>query len=282
MTMMTLTAVFDTRAEADRAAARLVSDAHVDRAHIEIHAQTASAGAAAQTEDTGFFGSLKNLFVSEEDRVTYSEAIRRGGFLLTARIDEAQEARAVDVLESEGGVDMDHRESEWRAQGWTGAAATTAGSGTTMAGQTGRVAHADGSETIEVVEERLQVGKRAVAGGRVRVRSYLVETPVEEQVSLHSEQVSIERRPVDRPLRDGERATFEDRTIEMTETAEQAVIAKTAHVVEEVVVRKSAQDRVETVKDSVRRTEIEVEDDRTAAKTKVDVATTAPMAPRRT
>ena len=57
----------------------------------------------------------------------------------------------------------------------------------------------DGTEAIPIVEEQLRVGKRQVAGGRVRVRSYVVETPVQEQVTLRDETVRVERRPVDRP-----------------------------------------------------------------------------------
>ena len=56
--------------------------------------------------------------------------------------------------------------------------------------------------------------------GRVRVHSHIVETPVEEQVTLHQEHVQVERRPVDRPV-DATAAAFQDRTIEATETTEE-------------------------------------------------------------
>src|SRR5690348_3190656 len=78
-------------------------------------------------------------------------------------------------------------------------------------------------------EERLRVGKREVGHGRVRVRSYVVETPVQEQVTLHQERVEIERRPVDRPAAAGDDA-FRERTIEATETSEEAVVSKEARV----------------------------------------------------
>ena len=120
---------------------------------------------------------------------------------------------------------------------------------------------ASGEERIPVVEERLSVGKRETAHGRVRVRSYVVETPVQEQVALRQERVSIERNPVDRPIAAGDDA-FRERTIEATETAEEAVVAKEARVTEEVVVRKQSEERTETVSDTVRRTEVEVEDER--------------------
>lgn len=118
-----------------------------------------------------------------------------------------------------------------------------------------------GEEAIPIVEEQLRVGKREVGGGRVRVRSYVVEEPVSEQVSLRDEHVTVERRAVDpsHPLGAGEDA-FRERTIEADERREEAVVNKEARVKEEVVVRKDAQQRTETVSDKVRRTEVEVDD----------------------
>ena len=94
----------------------------------------------------------------------------------------------------------------------------------------------------------------------MRVRSYVVETPVEEEVSLRSETVHLERRAVDRPVGAGE--AFVDRTIEATETAEEAVISKEARVTEEISLDKAVDARTETVRDTVRRTEVEIEDER--------------------
>ena len=117
------------------------------------------------------------------------------------------------------------------------------------------------TDTIKVMEERLRVGKREVAAGAVRVRSYVVERPVEEQVRLHEERIQIERHPVDRPVTDADAAgAFQERTIEAHATAEEAVVAKDVRVVEEIGIRKEATDRTETVRDTVRKTEVEVED----------------------
>ena len=289
MTTMTLTALYDSRAEADQASERLVREAGVARADVTVHAQDATASSDGSTasgagESTGFFGSLKSMFMPEEDRHTYSEAISRGGFLLTARVEQGVAERATAILEEHGAVDLEDRQQTWRAGGSTaqqapmaaqtlpdGTVVGVAGAATTAAVATAktpatapaaRPAAAD--DTIALVEERLTVGKRAVAGGSVRVRSYVVETPVQEQVSLRDETVSIERRAVDRPLAGADDAAFRDRTIEATETDEEAVVAKTAHVTEELVVRKGVEERVETIRDTVRRTEVEVDDDRAA------------------
>ena len=116
-------------------------------------------------------------------------------------------------------------------------------------------------ETVEVVEERLRVGKRDASRGGVRVRSYVVEEPVSETVTLHEERVDIERRPVDRRVTAADDA-FKERTIEAEEYGEEAVVDKEARVVEEIGLRKTATSREETISDTIRRTEVEVEDDR--------------------
>jgi uncharacterized protein (TIGR02271 family) len=116
-------------------------------------------------------------------------------------------------------------------------------------------------EVIQIIEERLRVGKRETAHGRVRIRSYVVETPVQEQVTLHEQRVQVERHPVDRPVGAAD-DVFRERTIEATETSEEAVVSKEARVKEEVVVRKQAEERTETVRDTVRQTKVEVEDER--------------------
>ena len=148
-----------------------------------------------------------------------------------------------------------------------GASGATVALSGTAAGNEAQQLGAAGEERIPIVEERLRVGKREVGHGRVRIRSYVVETPVQEQVTLHEERVNVERRTVDRPLTGADETLFQGRVIEATEIAEEAVVAKEARVVEEVALRKTAEERTETVRDTVRRTEVEVEDDRTAAKT---------------
>ncbi len=115
-----------------------------------------------------------------------------------------------------------------------------------------------GQAVIPVVEEELKVGKRTVEGGGVRVSTQVTETPVQEQVQLHEEQVKVERRPVNRAATSAD-AAFKEGTIEVTERSEEAVVTKQARVIEEIVVSKQAQDRTETVQDTVRRTDVDVE-----------------------
>jgi uncharacterized protein (TIGR02271 family) len=112
--------------------------------------------------------------------------------------------------------------------------------------------------TIQLSEERLTVGKRLVNQGGTRVRRYVVEKPVEEQVTLHDEKVTLERHPVTdgRPVTNPD---FTDKVVEMTESREEVVVAKQAFVTEEIALKKQATDRVETVRDTVRKEDVEIE-----------------------
>lgn len=128
-----------------------------------------------------------------------------------------------------------------------------------------RVTGAGREDVIPVVEERLRVGKREVAQGAVRVRSYVVETPAEEQVQLRQESVRVERHPVDRPASELPADAFRERTIEVQAMGEEAVVGKEARVVEEVALHKDVGERTETVRDTTRRTEVKVDDERANA-----------------
>jgi stress response protein YsnF len=118
-------------------------------------------------------------------------------------------------------------------------------------------AGSENEQVIPVANEELEVGKRETER-RYCIRTYVVERPVEEQVHLRDERVVVERRPIL-----GERATggeeFGEREFEVTERHEEPVVAKKARAVEEVVVHKEAKDRVETVRDRVRETKVDVD-----------------------
>jgi hypothetical protein len=126
----TLTALFDTRADAEAGRQRLL-DARVDADNIKIHDKS-SVGEAGYSsrEEPGLWGSIKNAFLPDEDRYVYEEGMRRGGFLLTADIDSDDVGEAIRALEDVNGIDIDERSSQWKSQGWNppvaGAAATGA------------------------------------------------------------------------------------------------------------------------------------------------------------
>ena len=119
---------------------------------------------------------------------------------------------------------------------------------------------ASAAASVPIVQEELNVGKRTVDAGGVRVYRRIVEIPVEQQVTLHEEHAFVDRRPVDRAVTDADLLSQGERVIELTETEEQVVIGKEARVIEEVRVGKEGLDRTETVRDTVRHTEVEVEE----------------------
>ncbi|HLL58860.1 MAG TPA: YsnF/AvaK domain-containing protein [Allosphingosinicella sp.] len=279
----TITAMFDSRAEAETARQRLTQSS-IDADNVRIIDQSSagsSSGSSSGSEGEGFWASIKSAFIPQEDSHAYEEGMRRGGYLVCAQIDEDRADEAIRLLEDSDSVDFDSRQEEWRSDGWAGFGGRTdtgaysgagmGGSGLSSEMQGGAFGGSSSSQTdrtvseerVPVVEEELKVGKREVSRGGARVRSYVRETPVHEQVSLREEHVSVERRPVDQKLGAADLQSgdmFQDRNIEMTETAEEAVVAKEARVREELVVKKTAEERVEQIDDTVRRTEVEVDE----------------------
>ncbi|WP_174300357.1 YsnF/AvaK domain-containing protein [Caulobacter sp. S45] len=244
-----LTALFSSRASAKATRDRLV-DIGIPANEIDIQDQDAYAGGQSTGGHKGFVDSLKGMFGAHEDHHAYAEGLTRGQVLLTATVQDNETDRAIQVLEGSDAIDLDRQESEWRTAGWTGASTAGAMTADRSSGAT--------DDVIQVAEERLVVGKREVERGGVRVRSYIVSTPVSEQVTLREETVGIERRPVNRAVGAGDDA-FRDRSIEVLATGEEAVVGKQAVVTEEIAVRKDVGQRTEEVRDTVRRTEVDVE-----------------------
>ena len=279
-----IVAIYETEGRARAARDALVA-AGIPTSTIQVLDRDAGIDGAPAT-DEGFWGAIKGLFAPEEETSAYNHAINRGhAMLVVMPTAEMDRARIIQVLEETDPIDFDAKLAEWRESGYdytthpskpvgvvdtAVAAVSSAAAGVAHAvDRTVDAAHRttdlSNTETVKVMEERLNVGKREVSAGAVRVRSYVVERPVEEQVRLHEERIIIERRPVDRVALAGEVDGFKERVIEARATAEEAVISKTAHVVEEIGIRKDVSDRTETVRDTVRKTEVEVVD--TTAKT---------------
>ena len=270
----TLVAVFDSFDDAQAAASRLEADG-VARSNLNIHARdglsadvpaegtaddrttrdvtvghsSSEAEGGAMTRIEHFF---KNLFGDDdapEETGHYREAVRRGGAVLAVDVADQSRVEAVRaVLSGAGAIDIDERVTRWKTAGYTGYdAAAPVYSADEIAAERQR---------FNVVKEELEVGKREVQTGGVRVYSRMTETPVSESVNLREEHATIERRAVDRPAT---AADLKEGLVEIRETAEQPVVTKTARVVEEVVVGKESSERTETIHDTVRGTEVEIE-----------------------
>jgi stress response protein YsnF len=125
-------------------------------------------------------------------------------------------------------------------------------------------ASSSAEQVISLAEEQLVVGKHMVTSGTTTVRRYVVELPAEQQVTLHDERIIVERRKPVTDLATGEILT--ELTVEMIETSEVPYVAKSVKVREEVVIRRERTERVETVRDTIRRDEIEISNSQTRSK----------------
>ena len=242
----TVFGIFDTANEAQNAVKNLLN-AGFTKENVDVRAKNTSGASTTQTEKTdkgdreGSFFS--NLFGSDtNESKTYTEVARRGSVVTvhTASLEESE--RAAAILDEYGAIDANERAQGYRTEGTRGTTDTTAGT----------------NKNIPVIEEEMQVGKREVETGGVRVRSRIVERPVEEKLRLREEHVNVERNPVDRPATEADFRNFKEGETEFTEHAEVPVVNKEARVVEEVNLKKESSERKETVRDSVRRTDVDV------------------------
>jgi uncharacterized protein (TIGR02271 family) len=266
---ITLASVFDDRSEALRARDRLI-EAGIDGTQIRIedHQEERSTTPLRERQGEprptrrGFFAELFGLGDDDakDSAGHYAEAVRRGSTVLAITLpDEARVAETSEILEDCGAVDIDRRVEQWRAGGYEAhdESAPDYGADEIRAERERIASHR--SDVMPVVEEDLRVGKREVESGRVRVQRRLLERPVEEQVTLREARAVVERRPADRPAGEADLQAFQEQTIELRETREEAVVEKTTRVVEEVRVGTEVNERTETVRDTVRRSDVEVE-----------------------
>lgn len=238
-----------------------------------VGATALGAGIGAATG--GLIGGLVGAGVPKEEAEYYAEGVRRGGTLVSVNTDDAMANTAYDIMTRHDVVDIDERANSWRSSGWTGYDASTEPMDRPGAAADSmtrdRMVHSDdvrsdvtraghdADAVLPVVEEQIDIDKRRVDKGGVRVTSRVEERPVEEQVNLHEERVNVERRRVDRPVTDADAEAFKETSFEVRESVEEPVVRKTARVVEEVIVDTEARDRAETVRDTVRRTDVDVQ-----------------------
>jgi len=206
-------------------------------------------------------GLLTGVGVPEGDAHFYAEGVRRGGSVVAVSdcTDESAE-QAADIMYRHSVVDIGRRGERYQQAGFTGFNKQAQPfTGEQIAQERQQIRQRPEEVAIPVVEEQLQVGKRQVQRGGARVYTHVTERPVDEQVRLREEHVTVDRRPVDRPASEADMGAFKEGSFEVTETAEEAVVGKQARVVEEVVVGKEATERMETVHGTVRRTDVDVE-----------------------
>lgn len=208
-------------------------------------------GAGAGGVAGGLIGALVGSGIPEEQAAVYEAGVKTGGIVLRVAPRTAEDAAFI--------------ESKWKACGGeqiysNAAQTTTTATANTVANTTQQRGTNAGEVAVPVIEEELNVGKRSVESGGVQVKTNITERPVEESVNLREENVTVDRRPVDRAVTDADRNAVKGGNFTVTEHSEEAVVGKTAHVVEEVVIGKDVTEHTKTVSDTVKRTDVQVDD----------------------
>ncbi|RSZ60778.1 YsnF/AvaK domain-containing protein [Massilia atriviolacea] len=279
----TLVAVFDNRGDAVQAQDDLLGSGYA-RQDVRLSDGDTDRSAYRSDEDDGasFGSSIKHFFTdlfggerSEHARM-YAEALDRGHYVLTVTAASEHEVeRAADIVERHSPIDIDEHAGQWQGAMQGGEAmraqamSQQSTPGASQGGMSGGSAQgsamgasqqrADGGTAIPVIQEELKVGKREVQRGGVRIYQRIVETPVTDSIGLREEHVNVQRRAVDRLVDPADIAAFQENTIELRETAEEAVVEKSARMVEEVIVGKEVTQRQEQIKETLRHTEVDVE-----------------------
>src|SRR3954447_12143863 len=171
---------------------------------------------------------LEERGLKQERARQYAEAVMRGGILVAAEAEKADTALTV----------MNRFELKAPEE---------------LLGRGEQV------ERAQSIEEELKVGKQQTTGGKRLVTS-VTEREVEKPVTLHEEEVEVERRREDHRLSPEEAGrAFHEGAVELTATSERPVVSKEARVTGEVALRKRATERQEVVRDTVRRKDVDVE-----------------------
>jgi len=261
----TVIGIFNDASEAQDAVEQLVKSGF-DRSAIDVSSTNSTTSGNTTATGTTYADNVtnndegdskigkffKSLFGGDDNNDTtgysnYSKAAQRGT-VVTVHATSSDEAEdAADILDDYGAVNVDEDSDQYAAS--TGTTASSLNVDQTTASST----------SIPVIEEELQVGKRTVETGGVRLRSRIVERPVEESLRLREERVYVDRTPVNRLVTGDELNSFKEGTIELTETAEVPVVSKEAYVKEEVRLGKDVSEREETIHETVRSTEVNVE-----------------------
>jgi uncharacterized protein (TIGR02271 family) len=257
-----IVALYDTVAHAE-AAVNTLRMAGYPSADISVIKNDGDAKAG--WTETWFWQGLFGEDIAPHEADVYGRAIRQGGAVVAVRVTESEAPKVIELLDSHKPVDVVDRARAYATsqapkvavppptmpppQATTPTAATIA---------TPPVNLRKDEEVVRLAEEQLNVGTRKVESGKTRVRRFVVEKPVEANVTLHDEHIEVMRRALSEPgmLRD---ADWSEQIFEVTDISEQPVVSKSVRVVEEVVIRKKGTDHVETVRDTVRRQQLDVE-----------------------
>jgi stress response protein YsnF len=262
MTYEKIVTLYDTADHAE-AARRNLESAGFPTSEISIINSKSLGLAGERLREPGLWHRLFGRDIQEHEAIVYGRSVESGGSVLTIRVQETDVARAKGILNAYQSVDLLKRAEQ---QGLVTPVSVPKPTMVPLVAATMKTpTHAEpirgklsGEEILALAEEELNVGKRLVQEGTTRIRRFVTEKPVEAQVTLHEEHARVIRRAITDPnyLKN---IDWTDKTIDITETMEEPVITKTAHIAEEVVIQREGSDKVQTVRDRVRRQQVEVE-----------------------
>jgi uncharacterized protein (TIGR02271 family) len=236
-------AVYDTEASATAAVKSLRSAGYLtdDISVIRSEGEAAKAG----LYEPGVWQRLFGRDLEHHEAAVLGRSLKEGSVIVSVRVPESEAPKVTSLLDTHKPVDVLDRAIVYGLVGATAEAPKTLASPT-------------GEETLRVAEEQINVGKRMVESGHTRVRRYVVENPVEANITLHEEHADVIRRAISDPayVKD---IDWSDKTIDVTETVEEPVVNKTAHITEEVIIRRQGSDRTQTVHDTIRRQQVDVD-----------------------
>ena len=201
--------------------------------------------------------------LAEHEADVYNQSLERGGMVVSVRVPDSEVAHATGILDIHSPIDVHDRAITTglapvaKVEAAVASIAAAPIAAVQKVAVSPKLAEAH-DEVLRLAEEQLEVGKRMVETGKTRVRRFVTERDVSADVTLHEEHADVLRRAVTDPKYVGE-IDWADTTIEVRETAEQALVNKTARVVEEVGLKKIGSDHVETIRDKVRRQQVEIE-----------------------
>jgi uncharacterized protein (TIGR02271 family) len=232
--MRTVIGLFDDRNEAMRAYSALVQEGYA-KADLDI----------LTSDDKDDEPKLAHMreWVPEPDVNIYLEGVRHDGTLITANVADSAASRAAEILSAYKMVNIKNRATELQKSRRDLALSDPA----------------KDDNVLEVIEEQLEVGKEAVERGRMRMYSVVSQHDVSQDVSLRDETIRVQRRPANRSVQINP-DLFKERSFEMVEVDEIAKVGKTARVVEEVSLGKEVAQKVQTIKETLRRQDVQVEE----------------------
>ncbi|WWP00060.1 MAG: YsnF/AvaK domain-containing protein [Candidatus Dasytiphilus stammeri] len=201
--------------------------------------------------------------LTEEESKVYAQAVETGGVILILRSNEEDTPRAMSILnahqmsevsETETSTCTDKPDSQRQYQKLPDTKCQS------PSPNNPQLKYIDTEDILPLAEEQLEIGKKLIKEGSTRVRRFVTEKDVAVEVPLHEEHAAIFRRSINKD-QCPDKFDWSDTVVEITETSEQPVVNKTAHIVEEIIVRKEGRDRIQTIHDTVRKQEVKIEHD---------------------